>query len=289
MIYCVAMTVKKKSKGFTDDRPSPRLWVREPVLVRNVDGTVAVEGIAPLLRVYDRAVPEAFKAWIQRPDAPAVAMLIERVEGKYGCTEIHVAAAPGEIVTREALKALALPALVRTAIAQATHVVLDVDSAWAVGRARLQWLMGEPLDDADGEWLELDDDELTRQLMEPIAPQWLYELSPTLPDFQFGDALALPAFGADLAPREFINRTLATVEDPGRTRAASRLARLRRIAEVYNAAYNAGIPTTEAVARDQNVSTKYAKQLVRAARREGFLPPTTYGKKRGDTDLLSDG
>lgn len=281
------MTVKRKSKGFGRGRRSPQLWARE-LAIPSPDGTVVVESTGPLMRFGDRAAPAEFRAWIRRPDAPAVAMCIERVDGKYECTELHVAAAPGGTVTREDLGRLSLPALVRTAVAHATHVVLDIDSNWSLARARLAWLMGEPMEDEDGTWPDLDDDEETRQLMELVPPPWLLQLSPTLPDFQLGDALATPALPPDLAPGAFVDRNLASVEDPGRTRAAARLARLRRIADVYNAAYNAGEPTTAAVAHDQNVSIKYAKQLVRAARREGLLPPTSFGKKRGDTDLLSD-
>ena len=163
--------------------------------MRSDDGTVTVEGVAPLVRFGDRAAPEAFKAWFQRPDASVVAMLVERVAGKYECTGIQIGPAPGGMVTREALRAVALPALVRTAVAHATHVVLDIDSAWGVGSARLLWVAGEPLEDEDGEWMQLDDDEFWRQVIEPVAPEWLVQLSPTLPDFRLGDAVALPALG----------------------------------------------------------------------------------------------
>jgi hypothetical protein len=267
---------------------SPRLWAREPFLTRSQDGTEAVASTGPLVRFGDRAAPASFKAWFDRPEMPSIAMAIERVAGKYECTQIQVAAPPDGIVTRELLSAVAVPALVRTAVAHATHAVFEITNARELGRARIFWLMGEDLDRDDYEFLDLDDDELERQMMLPVVPGWVAELSPSMPDFQLGDALAIPALGPDLAPSPWIDRSIATVEDARRTRAASRLARLKRVADVYNAAYNSGKPTTRAVMDDQKASKEYAKQLVREARREGFLPPTTTGKKRGATDLLSD-
>ena len=58
---------------------------------------------------------------------------------------------------------------------------------------------------------------------------------------------------------------------------------------MYRQALDNGQPTTEAVADHQNVSLQNAKNLVHAARKAGFLPPTRRGKKWGATaDMLTD-
>jgi hypothetical protein len=57
--------------------------------------------------------------------------------------------------------------------------------------------------------------------------------------------------------------------------------RLGRAAEVYQAAWHAGSPPTQAVAQQMNVSVAAAANLVRRARQAGFLPPTTGGVPQG--------
>lgn len=57
--------------------------------------------------------------------------------------------------------------------------------------------------------------------------------------------------------------------------------RLRRTAEVYQAAWQAGESPTKDVARQLNVSAAAAGNLVRRAREAGFLPPTSAGVPQG--------
>lgn len=59
------------------------------------------------------------------------------------------------------------------------------------------------------------------------------------------------------------------------------LRRLKRTAEVYQEAWLAGNPPTQAVARAMNVSVAAAGNLVRRARQAGLLPPTTGGVPQG--------
>lgn len=62
---------------------------------------------------------------------------------------------------------------------------------------------------------------------------------------------------------------------------ASTVRRLKRVAEVYLDAWNAGEPPTQAVAHRMNMTHPAAANLVRRAREAGLLPPTSAGIPQG--------
>lgn len=61
----------------------------------------------------------------------------------------------------------------------------------------------------------------------------------------------------------------------------STVRRLHRAADIYQTAWQAGEPPTQAVARRMNLTTAAAANLVRRAREAGLLPPTSAGVPQG--------
>jgi hypothetical protein len=61
----------------------------------------------------------------------------------------------------------------------------------------------------------------------------------------------------------------------------STVRRLQRTAGIYVAAWQAGEPPTQTVARRMNLTQAAAANLVRRAREAGFLPPTSAGVPQG--------
>lgn len=61
----------------------------------------------------------------------------------------------------------------------------------------------------------------------------------------------------------------------------SKLDELERVAVLYRRAFAIGYPPTRAVAEGLDVSSAVAAKRVQAARRAGFLDPTSPGKKGG--------
>jgi hypothetical protein len=250
------MTDDGMGKGIVAEESSPRLHTPTEVFVReSEDKTLIVEGVGPIIRFGERAAPEAIKAWFRQPAEPEINLALERVNGRYECTVLRIVMPDNGVIDHDFLLKLPITKLVRRTVATALHVVLDLDSE---------------------HWLEL--------------ARGLYEASELpVPDLRLGDAVAWPALGPDLAPQKWVKHGLVRLEAPTRTRAAAHQERLRVVADVYRQALDNNESTTDAVMRHENVSWQNAKNLVRDARKAGYLPPTTRGKRRGaTTDLLSE-
>jgi|RhiMethySRZTD1v2_1073278.scaffolds.fasta_scaffold22773_10 predicted transcriptional regulator len=245
------MTDEPKGQGISDGEPVPRLWAYiEERDVLTPDRTLQIKAAGPILRFENRAIPASIRALFRHPGQPLVGLTIERIEGRFACTGLHLSTLPGRVIDRDVVRGVRVERLVRTATANAVHVVHELSTETEV--------------------------ELMALLMD-------VEQLP-VPDLRIGDAYAWPSAGPELA--EFARLDHAMVSDPKRTRAAARRARLQVIAETYDQALKDGESTTRAVMSQQNVSYQHAKNLIGDTREAGFLPKTTRGKKRGTIDAL---